>query len=60
MGDLPRFGRPSYLLKSEEAVDVIMSCMLDRQGHAWMARRLKVELGIQASQETRRTKVREA
>ena len=34
MGDLPRAGRPSFLLKSEEAIDVIMSCMLDRQGPA--------------------------
>ena len=48
----PRAGRPSYLLKSEEAIDVIMSCMLDRQGPAGMARRLNAELGIRASQET--------
>ena len=52
MGDFPRAGRPSYLLKSEEAIDVIMSCMLDRQGPAGMARRLNAELGIRASQET--------
>lgn len=52
MGDLPRAGRPAFLLSSEEAVDVIMSCMVDRQGPAGMARRLKAELGILASQET--------
>ena len=52
MRDLPMVGRPSVVVNKEEAIDIIISSMLDRQGPAGMSRRLRAEFGIEATCET--------